>query len=170
MKYLEVGKIIATHGIKGEVKVALSTAFPFERFKKGNVLHIKDGSNYLEIKIDTFRIHKELGLISFNNITNINNVLEYVGKYIYVDKETLEKLDENNFYYDDLIGLIAYTDNDEKIGEVIDILEVPQGAILVIEKSDKKEALVPFVEEFIKDVFLDEKKIIITPIEGLLWE
>ncbi len=94
-----------------------------------------------------------MGLISFNNITNINNVLEYVGKYIYVDKETLEKLDENNFYYDDLIGLIAYTDNDEKIGEVIDILEVPQGAILVIEKSDKKEALVPFVEEFIKDVF-----------------
>lgn len=168
MKYLEVGKIIATHGIKGEVKVSLSTSFPYERFEKGNVLYINEANKYIPITINTFRIHKGLGLVTFNNITNINNVLEYVGKNIYVDKETLEELDDDSFYFDDLIGLTAYTENDELIGEVSDILDVPQGAILVIKKENKKEALVPFVEEFIKDVKLNENKIIITPIEGLL--
>lgn len=167
MKYLEVGKIITTHGIKGEVKVSLSTSFPYERFKKGNVLYINDNNKYIPITIDTFRIHKGLGLVSFNGITNINDCLGYVGKTIYVDKETLDELEEDNFYFDDLIGLIAYTDNLEKIGEVTDILDVPQGAILII-NNGKKEVLVPFVDEFIKEVLLDENKIIITPIEGLL--
>lgn len=167
MKYLEVGKIITTHGIKGEVKVSLSTSFPYERFEKGNVLYINDNNKYIPITIDTFRIHKGLGLVSFNGITNINDCLCYVGKTIYVDKETLDELEEDNFYFDDLIGLIAYTDNLEKIGEVTDILDVPQGAILII-NNGKKEVLVPFVDEFIKEVLLDENKIIITPIEGLL--
>lgn len=167
MKYLEVGKIITTHGIKGEVKVSLSTSFPYERFKKGNVLYINDNNKYIPITIDTFRIHKGLGLVSLNGITNINDCLGYVGKTIYVDKETLDELEEDNFYFDDLIGLIAYTDNLEKIGEVTDILDVPQGTILII-NNGKKEVLVPFVDEFIKEVLLDENKIIITPIEGLL--
>ena len=75
---------------------------------------------------------------------------------------------KDNFYYDDLIGLDAY-DNDEKIGEVVDVMEVPQGAILVI-KTKEKEALVPFVSEFIVDVDINNGKILINPIEGLLWE
>lgn len=167
MKYLEVGKIIATHGIKGEVKVSLSTSFPFERFSKGNKLYIYENNKYVPIIIDSFRIHKGLGLVSFNGIVNINDCLEYINKTIYVDKDTLNELEEDDFYFDDLIGLTAYTDNDELIGEVVDILEVPQGAILIINKN-KKEVMVPFVDEFIKEVLLDEGKIIITPIEGLL--
>lgn len=168
MKYLEVGKIVATHGIRGEVKVSLTTSFPEERFEKGNVLYIGENDQYKKIIIDTFRVHKGLGLVSFNKLTNINDVLDYVGKTIYVDKESLEELGEDDFYFDDLIGLTAITNNDEKIGEVVDILEVPQGAILVIKKDDKEEALVPFVDEFISDVDLEEGYIIITPIEGLL--
>lgn len=168
MKYLEVGKIVATHGIRGEVKVSLTTSFPEERFEKGNVLYIGENDQYKKIIIDTFRVHKGLGLVSFNKLTNINDVLDYVGKTIYVDKESLEELGEDDFYFDDLIGLTAITNKDEKIGEVVDILEVPQGAILVIKKDDKEEALVPFVDEFISDVDLEEGYIIITPIEGLL--
>lgn len=168
MKYLEVGKIIATHGIRGEVKVSLTTSFPEERFEKGNVLYIGENGKYKKIVIDTFRVHKGLGLVSFNNLTNINDVLDDVGKTIYVDKESLDELGEDDFYFDDLIGLTAITDSNEKIGEVVDIIEVPQGAILVIKKNDKKEALVPFVDEFIGDVDLEEGYIIITPIEGLL--
>ena len=168
MKYLEVGKIITTHGIKGEVKVSITTSSPLERFKKGNTLYGLFDKEYKEIKIDTYRLHQGFALISFNGITNINDVLDYVGKTIYVNKDDLKELDQDNFYYDDLIGLDAY-DNDEKIGEVVDVMEVPQGAILVI-KTKEKEALVPFVSEFIEDVDLKEGKIFINPIEGLLWE
>lgn len=167
MKYLEVGKIVSTHGIRGEVKVSITTSFPEERFEKGNTLYILKDNKYLPIVIDTFRVHKNMGLVSFNKLTNINNVLEYVGCTIYVDKETLEELDEDDFYFDDLIGLNAKTVSGEEIGIVEDILEVPQGAILVI-KKDKKESLVPFVSEFIEDVDLDNEEIVINPIEGLL--
>lgn len=166
MKYLEVGKIITTHGIKGEVKVSITTSSPLERFKKGNTLYGLFDKEYKEIKIDTYRLHQGFALISFNGITNINDVLDYVGKTIYVNKDDLKELDQDNFYYDDLIGLDAY-DNDEKIGEVVDVMEVPQGAILVI-KTKEKEALVPFVSEFIEDVDLKGGKIFINPIEGLL--
>lgn len=168
MKYLEVGKIIATHGIKGEVKVSLSTSFPFERFSKGNTLYIENGEKYDKIVIDGFRIHKGLGLVLFNGYNNINEVLNFVGKSIYVDKETLEALEEDDFYYDDLIGLIAKDNQGNIIGEVIDILDVPQGAILMIKKQDKGQALVPFVEEFIDEVNIKDKYLVIIPIEGLL--
>ena len=167
MRYLEVGEILTTHGIKGEVKVKIETSNPISRFKKGNELYLLIGNNYQKITIDTFRMHKGMALISFNNITNINDVLAYIGKKIYVDKDSLPELDEDDFYYDDLIGMDAF-DNNALIGVVSDVLEVPQGAILVITKNDGKEGLVPFVSEFVKDVDLDNKKIYLELIEGLL--
>ena len=64
MKYLEVGKIVSTHGIRGEVKVSITTSFPEERFEKGNTLYILKDNKYLPIVIDTFRVHKNMGLVS----------------------------------------------------------------------------------------------------------
>ena len=168
MKYLEVGKILAPHAIKGEVKVSITTSKPDERFKKGSKLFVQFGKDFKEIIIDTYRVHKGMALISFNKITNINDVLDYVGKTIYVKKDEVDNLGSDEFYFDDLIGLMAY-DKDTLIGEVVDVMDVPQGAILVI-KTDKKEVLVPFVSEFIVDVDINNGKILINPIEGLLWE
>lgn len=167
MKYLEVGKIIATHAIKGEVKVSLSTSFADERFKKGNVLYVYKDKKYEKIVIDSYRMHKGLALISFNGINNINNVLDYVDKTIYVDKVTLPELEEGHYYYDDLIGLKVY-DKEELVGDVVDLLDVPQGSILVIKTLKGKESLVPYVKEFIKEVDLNNKKIVIESIEGLI--
>ena len=169
MKYLEVGQILTTFGIKGEVKVKISSSNPLERFRVGNTLYILNNNEYQKITIDSFRIHKGMALISFNNIKNINDVLSFIDKKIYVNKDELEKLDNDNYYFDDLIGLKAI-DKGNVVGEVVDILEVPQGAILVIKKSDNKEAMVPFVNEFVKEVDLENKTINLDLIEGLLWE
>jgi len=166
MKLNLVGVIVATHGIKGEVKVKSDTSFP--RFQVGNKLYIKKNNNLIEIEINSHRVHKDYDLITFNNLKNINDVIEYVGSEIYVDVENLNELAENEYYYDDLIGLDVYSLNNEKLGVVKDLLEVPQGLILLIEKLDKKEALVPFVEEYVIKIDKNEKKILINPIEGLL--
>ena len=131
------------------------------RFDKGSILYIDDK----QINVDNFREFKDMGLLSFNGITNINDVLEYVGKTIYVDSDMYE---DDSIYYDDLIGCNVY-DGDVLIGKVTDIMDVPQGAILCIDnKILNKESLVPYVDEFIIDVDIDEKKIIIKSIEGLL--
>ena len=117
-----------------------------------------------KIVVDGFRIHKEMGLLLFNGIKNINDVLAYVGKSIYVD---VDKYNPGEYFYDDYIGLDVY-DKGEKIGVVVDIMEVPQGEILVIKKNNGKEALVPFVDEFVIEIDVDNNKMIIESIEGLL--
>lgn len=162
MKYLEVGKIVTTHGIKGEVKVQVITD-NIERFNKGNLLYLGDKKE--KIIIDNSRFQKNMILLSFNKINNINDVLKYVNQTLYVDIDEVRTEDE--IYYDDLIDCIVYVNN-QKIGIVEDVIEVPQGEILKILKNNQEYALVPYVSEFIIDVDINEKKIIIDPIEGLL--
>ncbi len=156
-----VGKIVGTHGIKGELKVKSDTSF--DRFKKGNKLYIEKEE---EITINSHRQHKGMELITINNLTNINDVLCYVGKDLYVPHNR-EELEDGEFYYEDLIGLDCYDSKDNLIGTVVDLQEVPQGLILEI-KSSVKTILVPFVDEFIVDIDLDNNKLSINEIEGLL--
>jgi len=121
------------------------------------------------IKINSHRKHKGLDLITFNDIDNINDVISYLHAEIFADAELDPGLlAEDEYHYQDLIGLEAISENGESIGTVRDLLEVPQGWILVLKKEDGKEALVPFVSEFVKKIDLEDRKIILTPIEGLL--
>ena len=105
-------------------------------------------------------------LITVNGIYDINKVLDYVNKTIYCDIDEVDD-DEDGYYYDDLIGCKVIVDGKE-IGIVNDIIEVPQGELLEINVKGKMK-LVPYVDEFIDSVDIDNKEIVITPIEGLLW-
>lgn len=169
MEYVFVGKIVSTHGIKGEVKVKSETSFAEERYKKGNTLYIKKEKQYIPIHIDSHRVHKGLDLVCFNSFRNINEVLEFVGYDVYMNKEDRNVLSDDEFYYDELIGMHVFDMQDVEIGQVVDIREVPQGIILEI-KSKQKNILIPFVDEFIKSVDKMNGKIQIDPIEGLLWK
>lgn len=155
-----VGKIVGTHGIKGEVKIKADSSF--NRFAIGNVLYIQKEDKQIEIKINSHRIHKNMDLITFNNYKNINDVLEYVGSNVYTNHE--DELDDEEFYYEDLIGLDVVDKDNKHLGIVKDIMEVPQGVILEV-KNKEKTFLVPFVSEFIISV---DDKITIEIIEGLL--
>ena len=169
MKYLEVGKIVTTHGIKGELKVSITTD-TLSRFNVGNKLYLKKGNEYIEVTIDSFRLHKGMALIIINNLKNINDVECYVGMYLYVNRDELDDLNEGQYYYEDLIGLSVYDKTIEsgKIGEVIDVIEVPQGEILRIKLNNGKNSLVPFVDEFIVEVDIENNILIISSVEGLL--
>ena len=156
-----VGKIVGTHGIKGELKVKSDTSF--DRFKKGNVLYIEQEE---KIVINSSRVHKGMHLITINGLTNINDVLCYVNKDIYVPHDRSE-LEEGEFYYEDIIGLDCYNSKGELIGPVKDLQEVPQGLILEIQTKNKT-ILIPFVDEFVVEVDLEKKRIQIQEIEGLL--
>ena len=156
-EYYLVGTIVNTHGIKGEVKVKSETNL--DRFEKGNTLYLKKGNKYIDIIIDSHRVHKGMDLITFNGINDINLVLEYKGCNLYIKHE-----DNDTIYYEDLIGKNIIVD-DKVCGKVLDIREVPQGIILECDCSGKKK-FIPYVDAFIKEV--NENGIIVTPIEGLL--
>ena len=161
MRLLECAKIVTTHGIKGEVKIKIITD-DLNRFHKGNELYV--GENKEKIIVDNFRMIKDMGLLSFNNIKNINDCLKYVGMIIYVDTDNDE---DDNIYYDDLIDCEVY-DYGKLVGKVSDVMEVPQGEILCIKNINGKMSYVPYVDEFIKEVDIDNKRIDIESIEGLL--
>ena len=163
MRLLECAKILTTHGIKGEVKIKIFTD-DLNRFNKGNILYVGDEKEV--ITINSFRMFKGMGLITFNNITNINDVLKYIGKSIYVDTDMY---DDDSIYYDDLIGCNVF-DKGKLIGICEDVMEVPQGEILVIKLENGKQGFVPFVDEFIKEIDIEKKQIDIESIEGLIWK
>lgn len=175
--YALVGKIIATFGIKGEVKVVSETSFSNKRFKKNSVLLINKNGNLIEATVKGHRVHKNLDLVSFSKVgalelhDNINEILDFVGCELYIEKSKREKLDNDEYYYDELIGLECFDDETEDyIGEVVDIREVPQGIILEIEKEDSTIALVPFVSAFIKEINIEDNSLYIEVIEGLIWD
>ncbi len=157
-----VGKIIGTHGLKGELKVKADSSF--KRFEVGKTIYLQIDDKYLPFKVSSNRLHKENNLITINNLTDINLVSMYIGKQIYAT-HNYEELAEDEYYYEDLIGKIVFSTNNEKIGEVVDVREVPQGLLLEVSYQDKI-VLIPFVKEFIKKI--DQTTIEIEVIEGLL--
>ena len=161
-----VGKIIGTHGIKGEVKVINES--DFDRFFVGSKLFVYKEGKYIEIVIDSVRYHKNFVLITFNKHKNINEILDYVNTNIYIDKHE-DDLGDDEYYYEELIGCKAYTQDNEYIGEVRDILILPTQDVLEIKKENGKIVMVPFVEAFMKDIDIENKIIIIEVIEGLIW-
>ena len=167
MEYVEVGKIVSTHGIKGEVKVYSDSDFKEERFKRGNTLYLKENNTYNPIVINSYREHKNMSLITFNDYKNINDVLKFINLIVYIKKDDLPVLEEGH-YYAELIGLEVYNMRNDYIGVVEDIRVVPQGGIIEIKRENGKFSLVPYVDEFVHEIDLENNKMIITPIEGLL--
>lgn len=166
MKFLEVGQIVSTHGIKGELKVKIITD-DLSRFDKGSILYL--GDNKKEVTISSSRIHQGMMLITINNLDNINDVLDFVSNKLYYDRD-LD--DSDSIYYDDLIGCSVVVE-EKCVGIVKDILDLPQGPALEVKLNETKDGkeiikLVPYIDEFIKETDIKNKKIIVTPIEGLL--
>jgi len=157
----EIGLITTTHGIKGELKV--KDLSDFNRFKKGEVFFLIDKNERITLTVEQVRSHKGALIIKFREFNNINDVEKYKDYVIYSDKRG--KLSKDEYYFQDLINLKVYTDDNEFVGTVTEVLEYPSSHVLEISNGDKKY-LVPFIKQFIKSV--DNEKIIITPIEGLI--
>lgn len=165
MKEIKVGKIIGFHGLKGEVKVKSSTDFAKERFQVGNELFLSDQKNIIEVKIRSVRYHKNNYLIAFDGYPSLNDVEMFKGYDLIVKEEMLNELEEDEFYYFDLIGMKVYDHDNNLLGTVSSVMETGANEVLVI-KGDK-EILIPFVDHFIKDIDLDNKTIHMEEVEGL---
>ena len=161
MEYLEVGKIVNTHALKGEVKI--KSYSKSNRFDVGKVLYM--GLDHIEVTVKSHRLTDGFHYCVFNNYEDINLILPYKNKFLYIKESDLEELDNDEYYIKDLIGLKVYNENKVYVGIVKEVSEYPQNFMLEIEKENKKIVLVPFRKEFIIDV---NDVIIIHEIEGLV--
>ncbi|MFG6148937.1 ribosome maturation factor RimM [Halobacillus sp. B23F22_1] len=166
--YFNVGQIINTHGIKGEVKVRRITDFD-ERFEPGQLLYwVNEGNSMEELVVKSHRIHKGFDLISFENHTSINDVERLRDGYLKVSSDAHEELEDHEFYFHEIIGSAVYLTSGEKIGSVQEILTPGANDVWVVKREGEKDALIPYIEEVVKEVHPEKKEIIIDPIEGLL--
>ena len=167
MEKIKLAKIINTHGIKGEVKLALYTDFPFERFKKDQIVILKKEDEELELVVKAFRMHKEFGLLKFKDYNNINDVLSFKNYDIYIKRSDIKSL-ASGYYFFELKNLKVYDEANNYLGTVSDVRSGIKLNYLVV-SNEKKDYLVPYNDFFIKKVNLNEEYIIINKIEGLFW-
>ena len=166
--YISVGKVLNFHGIKGEAKVGF-TKNQEDFFCSLKVVFVKIGSEYKPLKISNVRLNKSFALVKFEGINSINEIMEYKGAYLYVKEETIrEKLEDDEFLIDELVGLSVFDQVDKKLGFVIGVSNNGASDLLSVRTNSKKLVLIPFVKAIVTNVSIKDKKITINNIEGLV--
>lgn len=160
---IEVMKITNTHGVKGEMKALHYTDSP-AFFKRVKTLYDKKGNTYT---ITAVREGKNCLLVTIDGVEDMDSAERLKSMSLFAKREDFPPLPKGEYYLIDLIGLTAETVDGEEIGEVVNIIESAAQNLLVINK-DGREILIPKCDAFVSRVDLEEKKIYITPIEGLI--
>lgn len=167
-EYLNLGKIVNTHGVRGEIRVQAITDKPEERFVPGTELVIELGmGEYEEVTVKSHRKHKSFNLLTFEEFDNINDVEHFKTKMLQIEKDNLPELSEGEFYEGDLIGLTVVNEENEKIGTLKEVLFLPANHVWTVSRPGKKDLLLPVIESVILKVNLDKGIIVVRVMEGL---
>lgn len=162
---LLIGRVIKSHGIKGELVVEPTTDEPEIRYAVGEVLHGKQGKKEHTLTVKSVRVHKGRLLIFFEEIQDRTTADTLRGTQFFAPP--LEDPDDDGFYDHELEGL-RVIHNGADIGEVTGVTHGPAQSLLELTLDGGKEVLVPFVEEIVPDIDLEAGTCTITPPEGLL--
>lgn len=163
-----VGKIVNTHGIKGEVKVTQMTDND-QRFIPGEILYIeRDSGKLLELTIEKQRFHKNHHLLLFKEINSINEAEQLKGELLKIKEEQLPELPEGEYYVHDIINCEVYEVNGDYICVITEVYETGANDVWEIATEDDNTYLIPYIEQVVKEVHIEDKKILIEPMEGLL--
>lgn len=160
MEYLYIGKLVNTHGLKGEVRILSDFRYINKVFVPDMIFYI--GKDKKEFIVESYRKHKNFHMVVFKDYYDINLVENLKGSFVYINKDDL-KLDENTTLAIDLIGYDVIIDS-KKVGVIDDILDTLANEVLVLDNN----VMIPFVKEFIKEIDKDNKKIVINNMKGLL--
>ncbi|WP_303968759.1 ribosome maturation factor RimM [Sporosarcina ureae] len=170
MEWFNVGTIVNTHGIKGEVRVMSKTDFPDERYEVGSELAIfmPKVKAPTFVKVTSHRKHKNFDLLTFEGYPNINDVEKFRDGVIKVSEKELTELEENEFYYHEIIGCRVITETGEEIGTVSEIIETGANDVWEVTPAEGKPHYIPYIEDVVKDIDIDEQVIKIELMDGLL--
>ncbi len=168
--WFNVGKIVNTHGIKGEVRVISRTDFVEERYRLGNELwlFLPEKVEPLHVVVKSHRTHKQFDLLEFEGFTDVNQVEQFKNAIIKVPESQLTDLTEGEYYFHQIIGCKILTEEGDELGEVKEILTPGANDVWVVKGKNGKEILIPYIKDIVKDVNVQEKVIKIHVMDGLL--
>lgn len=163
MKYVLIGKIVNTHGLKGEMRLLSDFRYKQKVFVPNMKVYI--GPSKIVETINTYRHHKIFDMITLYGYTNINEILKYKGDYVFINRDDLI-LDSNEYLDEELINLNVYADN-LLLGTVKKIEKHSKNELLVV-KNQEKDYLIPYNFDIIININIKEKRIDIKNIKGLI--
>ncbi len=165
--YLRVGVIASTHGLKGEVKVFPTTDDP-ERFRELKKVLLDTGHEYKPLEIAGVKFFKNQVILKFREFQDINEVEQYKGKDLLVTRDQAVPLGENENFITDLIDMEVYTDEGGYLGTLTDVLQTGANDVYVVETGEGKEVLLPAIPSCVLKVDVEEAKMTVHILEGLL--
>jgi len=168
MNYFNVGKIVNTQGLQGEMRVLSVTDFAEERFKKGNILALFDKKDQfvMDVEIASHRKVKNFDIIKFKGMYHINDIEKFRDFTLKVREEDLTDLEDGEFYYHEIIGLEVY-ENDVLIGRIKEILQPGANDVWVVKRKGKRDLLLPYIPPVVLGIDIEQGRIDVEIPEGL---
>lgn len=162
-----VGVIANTHGIRGEVKV-YPTTDDVNRFDDLKNVILDTGKEKLELQVQGVKYYKNMVILKFKGIDNINDIEKYKGKDLLVTRENAVPLGKNEYYIADLIDMEVFDEEGKKLGILNDVMQTGANDVYVIILENGSELLLPNIDQCILDVNVEEKKMTVHVLEGLM--
>lgn len=164
---LQVGVITSTHGVRGEVKV-YPTTDDAARFKQLKHVLLDTGKETLPLEIQGVKFFKQFVILKFKGFDNINDIERYKRCPILVERCDAVELEEDEYFIADMIGMSVETENGKEFGTLKDVIETGANDVYVIDSAEHGEVLVPAIKECILDVNIEEGKMKIHLMDGLV--
>ncbi|OON93559.1 MAG: 16S rRNA processing protein RimM [Candidatus Epulonipiscioides saccharophilum] len=166
METLTIGKIVNTHGIKGELKVVPSTD-DSSRFNELDNVYVEKRGELHKYDIETVRFHKNFVLIKFKDINSIEEGEIFKNCLLKIDKQDALPLGEDEYYIGDLYGLIVKTEEGRQLGVLDDVLFSDANDVYVIKRVAARPLLIPAIKDCILNVDIEQGLMIVKLLEGL---
>lgn len=163
----QVGIISSTHGVRGEVKV-FPTTDDVKRFKKLKEVLIDTGKECLTLQIESVKFFKQFAILKFKDYNNIDDIVKYKGKSLWVRRENAVKLNKDEYFVADLIGLKVISDDQSFAGILKDVMKTGANDVYVVESTDGKEVLIPAIRDCILHVDFEKEEMLVHLLDGLL--
>ena len=163
---LRVGVISSTHGLKGEVKV-YPTTDDVTRFKELPHVILDTGKEQITLEIQQVRFFKKMVILKFKDIDHINDIEKYKGSSLWIPREEVGELSDNEFYVADLIGLTVHTDDGKK-GILKDVIETGANDVYVVDFEQLGEVLIPAIKDCILSVDIEAREMKVHLLNGLV--
>lgn len=165
-EYFEVGQIVNTFGIKGQLKVKPFTD-DMERFEELKTVYICKKNEMKKVEIEDVKYNKQCILLKVKGIEDLTEAEKYKGLFLKIDRKDAKKLPKDTYFIADILGLEVYTDEGELLGKVDDIFPTGANDVYVVKNELGKQILLPSIPEVIKEIDLEKGKVIVHLIEGL---
>ena len=164
---LKVGVITTTHGVRGEVKV-FPTTDDAERFLDLEYVLLDTGRELRRLTIQNVKFFKNLAILKFQEIDNINDIEMYKGRDLWIPREEGQDLGEDEYYIADLLGMEIYLEDGTRFGTLKDVMETGANDVYVVTREQGDEVLLPAIKDCILDVDIEENVMTVHLMKGLV--